>query len=120
MPSFPAREVALYKGRHIENLKVQHQDTAFLAGEQFDRIVCSDHPYEASASASESVFALSRNRLIAFRRQNFTPARTVLLIVGDFDSVMVEAKKRTIFGVWKSSAKMPERDSATELKIWIC
>jgi len=104
-PTFPEDEVDLYKRNRIQNLVVERQDPAFLAGEQFDRIVFGAHPYSISAPTPASIDKLDREKLLQFYRSSFRPDGSVAIIVGDFDSGRMEAKAREILSGWKKLEK---------------
>ena len=104
-PTFPESEVALYKRNRIQTLVVQRQDPAFLAGEQFDRIVFGSHPYGISAPTPASIDALDREKIAQFYRSNFGPGGTVAIFVGDFDASRMEAKARAVLAGWKGPQK---------------
>ena len=74
-PAFPENEVALYKRNRIQTVVVERQDPAFLAEEQFDRIVFGSHPYAISAPTPASIEALDREKLVQFYRSNFRTGR---------------------------------------------
>lgn len=100
-PQFPEKEVALYKRNRIQTVVVQRQDPAFLAEEQFDRIVFGSHPYAISAPTPAAIEALDREKLAQFYRSNFGPGGSVVTIVGDFDASRMEMRARQILGAWK-------------------
>jgi zinc protease len=105
-PTFPENEVALYKRNRIQTLVVQRQDPAFLAGEQFDRIIYGAHHYGISAPTPSAVDALNREKLAEFHSSNFRPDNSVVVIVGDFDTGALEKKARELLSKWKA----PERE----------
>src|SRR5262245_34695357 len=53
-PTYPDDEVALYKRNRIQKLTVERQEPAFLADEQFDRVVFGAHPYSISSPTPAS------------------------------------------------------------------
>jgi predicted Zn-dependent peptidase len=124
-PTFPESEVALYKRNRIQNLAVQRQDPAFLAGEQFDRIVFGSHPYGISAPTPASIDALDREKIAQFYTSNFGPGGSVAIIVGDFDAPRMEAKAREVLGRWETQKKVstfigPNRfPQATERRVYL-
>jgi zinc protease len=115
-PTFAESEIALYKNSRIQKLVVQRQDPAFLVSELFNRVIYGPHPYAISAPTAQSVEAMDRALIESFYRANYTPAQTVVVIVGDFDSKKIESKSRAVFGAWRrgavtrlSAQAMPER-----------
>jgi zinc protease len=122
-PSFPESEVALYKSNRIQHLTVQRQEPAFLVSEHFNRIVFGPHPYAVSSPTPESVAALDRREVASFYSSNFTPARAVLVIVGDFTSATMEARTKSLFSAWRADAalsiKFPEMPERTGKRIYL-
>ena len=122
-PSFPESEVALYKSNRIQNLTVQRQEPAFLVSEHFNRIVFGAHPYSISSPTPESVAALDRKEVASFYGSNFTPDRSVLVIVGDFDSAGMETRTKSLFSVWRAAAtaaiKFPAMPERTEKRVYL-
>ena len=104
-PAFPESEIALYRRNRSQNLEVQRQDPAFLAGEQFDRIVFGSHPYAISAPTPASIDALDREKIAKFYESSFGPSGSVAVFVGDFDASRMETKTRDVLGEWKTQQK---------------
>lgn len=104
-PTFPETEVALYKRNRIQTLVVQRQDPAFLAREQFDRIIFGSHPYAISSPTPSSIDALDREKLAQFHSSHFGPGDSVAIIVGDFDAGRMETKTRKALDGWKEPQK---------------
>lgn len=101
-PAFPESEVTLYKRNRIQTVVVERQDPAFLAGEQFDRVVFGSHPYAISAPTPAAIDALDREKIAEFYRSNFGPDGSVAIIVGDFDASTMEMKARELLGGWRT------------------
>ncbi|MFA6218473.1 MAG: insulinase family protein [Erythrobacter sp.] len=59
----------------------------------------------------ETLEAADADRLRAFWRREYVPSSTVLVVVGDFDPAMVEARIRERFGDWKP-ASSPDQPAA--------
>jgi len=102
-PKFIAREVTLYKNSRIDRLNVERQEASFLAREHFNQLVYGAHPYAFSAPTPRAVRALSRARVEQFYKATYSPADTVVVIVGDFDAVAIEARARATLGRWQAS-----------------
>ena len=110
-PSFPENEVALHKRNRIQNLVVQRQDPAYLASEQFDRVVFGSHPYAIASPSPASIEALNREKIEQFYRSHFEPRGSVVVIAGDFNLDRISEMARTLFSHWKETS---ERESASE------
>jgi zinc protease len=101
-PKFLADEVALYKNSRIDKLNVERQEAAFLAREHFNRFVYGAHPYAFSAPTPEAVRALSRAGIVRFYQAVYSPADTVVIVVGDFDAAAMQARAQTTLGRWQT------------------
>ena len=102
-PRFLAKEVALYKNSRIDRLNVERQEASFLAREHFNRLIYGAHPYAFSAPTPRSVRALSRARVEQFYRATYSPADTVVVIVGDFNAAAIERTARATLGRWQTT-----------------
>ena len=111
-PRFLADEVALYKNSRLDKLKVERQEAAFLAGEHFNRLIYGAHPYAFSAPTPQAVRALSRARIEQFYRAAYSPAATVVILVGDFDAAAMQARARATLGRWQAAAPSPSAGAA--------
>ena len=110
-PRFPENEVALHKRNRIQNLVVQRQDPAYLASEQFDRVVFGSHPYALASPNPASIEALNREKIDQFYRSHFKPRGSVVVIAGDFNLARITETARALFSQWKMT---PERESTSE------
>jgi len=102
-PSFPENEVALHKRNRIQNLVVQRQDPAYLASEQFDRVVFGSHPYAISSPSPASIESLDRPKIEQFYRSHFEPRGSVVVIAGDFNVDRIIETARALFNQWKET-----------------
>jgi zinc protease len=110
-PKFLAGEVTLYKNSRIDKLNVERQEAAFLAREHFNRLVYGAHPYAFSAPTSEAVRALSRPRIERFYKAAYSPADTVVIIVGDFDAAAMQARAQATLGRWQAARPSSSKGS---------
>lgn len=102
-PSFPENEVALHKRNRVQNLVVQRQDPAYLASEQFERVVFGSHPYAIASPSPASIEALNRERIEQFYHSHFEPRGSVVVIAGDFNLEQITESARALFGQWKET-----------------
>src|SRR5436853_2269464 len=100
-PKFLADEVTLYKNSRIDKLNVERQEAAFVAREHFNRLIYGAHPYAFSAPTPEAVRALSRARIEWFYKPTYSPADTVVIVVGDFDAAAMQARAQATLGRWQ-------------------
>ena len=100
-PAFHSSEVALYKNNRIENLTVDRQNPAFLVRENFNRVIYGSHPYGIIAPTPEIIRLMTRAKIARFYESSYSPAASVVVIVGDFDSTKIESKASATLGKWK-------------------
>jgi zinc protease len=110
-PSFPENEVALHRRNRVQNLVVQRQDPAYLASEQFDRVVFGSHPYAIASPSPASIEALNREKIEQFYHSHLEPRGSVVVIAGDFNLERTTDIARALFGQWKQTAA---RESTSE------
>jgi zinc protease len=99
-PTFPEKELDLYRRNTVEHLKFQRSQAGFLANEQTARLLYGEHPYSRIAPSAADVEKLERHELIEFHRNRFVPNNAILLVVGDVnkDEILKELEDR--FGGW--------------------
>jgi predicted Zn-dependent peptidase len=100
-PAFAPEEIARQKDQILSSLRVNADDTGYIADVVFDRLVYGFHPYGLPGSGTEeSVGALTRDDVQAFHRQYFVPNNMILAIVGDVTSDEAFAAAQRVFGDW--------------------
>jgi zinc protease len=82
---------------------VQRQDPAYLASEQFDRVVFGSHPYAIVSPSPASIEALNREKIEQFYHSHFEPRGSVVVIAGDFNLERITDTARALFGQWKET-----------------
>jgi zinc protease len=104
-PAFSADEIARQKDQVLSSLRVNADDTGYIADVVFDRLVYGFHPYGLPSSGTEeSLNALTRDDLQSFHRQYFVPNNMILAIVGDVTSEEAFAAAQRVFGGWPRAA----------------
>ena len=104
-PSFAPEEIARQKDQILSSLRVNADDTGYIADVVFDRLVYGFHPYGLPGSGTEeSLGALTRDDVQAFHRQYFVPNNMILAIVGDVTSDEAFAAAERVFGGWARAA----------------
>ncbi len=100
-PAFAPEEIARQKDQILSSLRVNADDTGYIADVVFDRLVYGFHPYGLPGSGTEeSLGALTREDVQAFHRQYFVPNNMILAIVGDVTSDEAFAAAQRVFGGW--------------------
>jgi zinc protease len=107
-PSFAPEEIARQKDQILSSLRVNADDTGYIADVVFDRLVYGFHPYGLPGSGTEeSLGMLTREDLLAFHRRYFVPNNMLLAVVGDVTGDEAFAAAQRVFGSWARAALPP-------------
>ncbi len=119
-PTFPEKELALYKQNTIEGLKYQRSQPDFLADEQVARVVFGQHPYSINSPNADDISALERQALEEFHGRFWAPNNGMLIAVGDFETADLVSQLEARFGGWERVPPVemefpgfPEREQRT-------
>ncbi|MBK9153824.1 MAG: insulinase family protein [Chloracidobacterium sp.] len=122
-PTFPEKELDLYRRNTLEHLKFQRSQPSFLANEQTSRIVYQDHPYSRISPRAEDIEKLTRERLADFQSRAFVPNNAVLVVVGDIQREELLKEIDGHFGSWESgpirSRKAPSPEPLTASRLCV-
>jgi zinc protease len=89
------------KDQILSSLRVNDDDSGYIADVVFDRLVYGFHPYGLPATGTQdSLAGLTRDDLQTFHRQYFVPNNMILAIVGDVTSDEAFAAAQRVFGGW--------------------
>ncbi len=96
--TFPDEEIAREKLDQIAALKAEDEQITSVARHAMRRAIFAGHPYGLRANGTpESVEALSREALLAFRDQCLTARNGVLAVFGDVDPDEVRTQVEKLF-----------------------
>jgi len=110
--SYPAAEVELAKGNALQGLAARESTPEFQAQKALARAIYGDHPYHVVAAPKETLQAATAAQLKQEHARRFHPGRSLLVVVGDFDSAAVQAAVTRHFGPWQSAAEAPAETPA--------
>jgi zinc protease len=97
--AFPEEEIAREKEDQIAAIKAEDEQITTIARHAMRRAIFGDHPYGLrSNGTAESVEALTRTQLLAFRDTCVTAKNGVLAIFGDVSLEEVRALTAEMFG----------------------
>ena len=97
--TFPAEEIAREKEDQIASIKAEEEQITTVARHAMRRAVFGDHPYGLRSNGTEeSVHALTREQLLAFREECVTAKNGVLAIFGAVSVDEVRAMAEKMFG----------------------
>ena len=100
-PAFAPEEIARQKDQILSSLRVNADDSGYIADTVLDRLIYGFHPYGLPGSGTEdSLSSLTRDDLVEFHRQYFVPNNMILAIVGDVTSDEAFAAAQRVFGGW--------------------
>ena len=100
-PSFPEKELNIYRENSREELKLHHSQADFLAGERAAKILFGEHPYGVVSTTNAMLDNLSAETLAEFHRAVFIPNNAVFIAVGDVKSEALVAELNSLFGEWR-------------------
>ena len=104
-PAFPAEELATAQQLTLQSLVLQRQQPAFLASQEFNKVVYGQHPYGVSSTTPAAVQALTPEKLRAFYQAHYTPRGAVLVVVGDIKPAVAFAQLTRTLGNWAAATK---------------
>lgn len=100
-PVFPPEHVERLRAQILTGLSIRNQDTADRADMAFEEIIFPSHPYgRPSDGHPETIRAIRREDLVAFRDACFGPQGMVIVLVGAIDAARAVDEVRAAFGDW--------------------
>lgn len=110
-PTFPEDEVQRLRAQMLTALAIREQDTEDRASLAFEEAVYAGHPYARPEDGyPQTVMNISRQDLLAFHRQHYTPKGMVIAVVGAVprSQVVDEVQKR--LGAWQNHVNRPQAE----------
>ncbi|HET9467177.1 MAG TPA: pitrilysin family protein [Vicinamibacterales bacterium] len=104
-PSFPEKEIGLYKVRSRAGLEEQRSDPDFLRQERYSKAVYGKHPASSVGLTRESLEKVTRDTLVAFHKANYVPDHAVIGVSGDITLAEARTKFETALKSWAKSGK---------------
>jgi zinc protease len=105
--SYPDDELQRERARTIDALRVALQDPGSLAGMVATRVSYGDAPY-GSVATIESLPAVARPDLLAWREARWHPATAQVVVSGGIDPSEARRIVDALFGDWRSAAPEPQ------------
>ena len=103
-PSFPGDELEKLKQRQRAAVREQRSSSGFLTSESFHRAVYRDHPAARVAPTLQSIDRLTREALLQWHRDRYSPENAILGIAGDVRAKEILGKVEKHLGAWKKSS----------------
>ena len=101
-PVFPDDQFSKEQRRTLSALVAEKKSPNALAGKLQMKVLFQDHPYGATPTL-ESVQAITRDDLVKFHQDWFSPKLASLAIVGDVKAAEILPKVEKVFGAWQPS-----------------
>jgi zinc protease len=100
-PTFPELYFERLKKQLLTGLGIRAQDTADMASLTFDKLLFPNHPYGSPEDGyPETITVITRQDLIDFHAQQFSPRNLVLVVVGAVDIGNVSDLVEGALGDW--------------------
>ena len=104
-PIFSHDQIEVVRGQTIVFHQEREYDTQQMAGLRFFETLYQGHPYgRATSGYLETVTAISRDDLVAFHAQRYTPQGAVIVVSGDVETDATLALLTSAFGGWQGTA----------------
>jgi len=125
-PTFPQSELdRVRKDRLTELLQLRDEPRAIASVAFANALYGRGHRYGTAIVGTErSVRAFTREDLVRFHEQTFTPANSAIVVVGDVTAASIQPELEKAFGGWKSPAgnppaNVPAAPQVASRGIWI-
>jgi zinc protease len=106
-PAFPQDKIDLAKVQERGAIARRNDDPNGIASREFQKLIYgSTSPYARTVEYA-TLNNISREDLVAFYQRYYSPANTLLGVVGDFDSAKVRKLVQAKLGDWRSSVSRP-------------
>jgi zinc protease len=103
-PAFNQAELDKLKKRELARLELQSQSPRFLASRELNKALYGAHPYAHVDTNAEVVKRLSRQDLVRWHTQHFSPNHAFLVVVGDVPADQVKSAAEHAFAGWAKHA----------------
>lgn len=105
---FPSGELTLYQQNRKQTLNVQHSQPAYMANEEYRKVLFGDTPYAHVGPTMESIDKMDRKALEDFRDTYLVPNNAILILVGKLGPRGALMKTITDnFGTWEQKKVPP-------------
>lgn len=101
-PAFTEEELKLARSQTLDELKFNLTQPGFLAGYVASRYSYGEHP---SGGTPASIESITRTDVVNFYNENYRPAESVLIFVGDITQEKALAAATKYFGGWRKQGR---------------
>ncbi len=105
-PVFPEAEVKKMLAQRIDGIKAGKDQAQRVISEYYYSYLFGTHPYGRPTNGDEkSLATITRDDVVKFHQAAYTPANTIMAVVGDFNTAEMEQMINRQFGSWTSTNK---------------
>jgi zinc protease len=113
-PRFEATAVDRIRGQLLSSLKFAEKDPNNVAGKAWAAAAFPNHPYGRPAKGTEqSITAIKRDDLEAYRRRVFAKDNLKVVVVGDIDAKTLGPVLDKVFGDFAAKAQLQKVEKIT-------
>lgn len=106
--TFPQKELELTRQQALNAFELELDDASEVAERTFvQSIYPKNHPSHTFPT-EKSLRKISREDVLNFKAKHYRPDTTVLVLVGDFEPLIVRSLLQTEFSDWQVSGKPPK------------
>jgi predicted Zn-dependent peptidase len=99
--TFPQEEVDKLIKQRVDDIKSDKDQALAVLPRYFDAYLYGRHPYARPTEGDEkSLPAITRDAIVKFYQADYTPANTILAVVGDFNHTEMQSVLSEKFGPW--------------------
>jgi len=108
-PGFPLAYFKRLQAQLLTGLSIRAQDTSEMAALTFDKLLFGEHPYGRPEDGYvETIKRISRQDLVNFHKEYYTPQNMVIVIVGALEAQATFDAVEAIFGSWEKTPSQPQ------------
>lgn len=105
-PTFPQDEVTKLLKQRVDEIKAAKDEAQAVINNYFRAYLYGSHPLGRPSKGDEkSIAAITRADILNFYQTWYSPRNTILSVVGDFDTTVMEQTLRAKFGDWKPTTE---------------
>lgn len=108
-PAFAQSEIDLLKTQTLDQLNVALKQPGTLANFVAARYSFGEH---SAVGTPESLAKLTRQDVVDFHKSNYSPANSILILVGDISQAKANDLAKELFGKWTDNSSAPKTSTA--------
>ena len=122
-PTFPQDELDKWKARQLSRLQQARTSEFFLGNEKLNQVLYEGDARAITSPTPESVKKITRDDLIAYYKNFYRPANSLLGVTGDVTPAAITGKLDKLWQTWETAAasepKFTLKEPLPEKKIYL-